>query len=101
MDFHAIINGNIKYIEEEIKKGTDINQQHIHNKNMRPLILACLAGRIEIINLLIIHGADINQTDLRGFTPLMVMGQENYNLGGLDEDKRSKIIKILIDAGGK
>ena len=101
MDFHAIINGNIEYIKEEIKKGIDINQQHIHNKNMRPLILACLAGQIEIIKLLIKHGADINQVDLRGFTPLMVMGQENYNLGGLDEDKRSEIIKILIDAGGK
>jgi ankyrin repeat protein len=101
MNFYAIIAGNIEYIKEEIKNGTDINQQHIHNKNMRPLIMACLAGQIEIINLLIKHGADINQVDLRGFTPLMVMSQENYNLGGLTDDKRTEIINILIKLGGK
>ncbi len=63
--------------------------------------MACLAGQIEIINLLIKHGADINQVDLRGFTPLMVMRQENYNLGGLIDDKRSEIIDILTKLGGK
>ena len=99
MNFHAIITGNIEYIKEEINKGIDINQQHIYNKNMRPLIMACLAGQIEIINLLIKHGADINQTDLRGFTPLMVMSQENYNLGGLTDAKRTEIIDILIELG--
>jgi ankyrin repeat protein len=97
--FSAIINDDIIFIQKEITRDVDINQQHIHNKNMRPLIFACLAGRIEIIKLLIKHGADINQVDLRGFTPLMVMRQENYNLGGLTDTKRTEIINILIGTG--
>ena len=56
---------------------------------MSPLHLAALSGNIEIIQLLVTHGADIFATNSRGETPLHLASGEN----------NIQAVNILLNAG--
>ena len=59
-----------------VSRVADVNK--IYQTGMTPLVFAVLTGRTEVVEILISHGADINQTDtlpinrceMKGFTPL-------------------------------
>ena len=61
-----------------VSRVADVNK--VYQTGMTPLVFAVLTGRTEVVEILISHGADINQTDTRpkkkglnemkGFTPL-------------------------------
>lgn len=62
-----ITKGDIEAVKSMIAAGTDINQKSV---GMTPLMYAARYNRVEIVNLLIAHGADLKTKSNRGFTAL-------------------------------
>ena len=62
-----ITKGDIEAVKSMITAGTDINQKSV---GMTPLMYAARYNRVEIVGLLIIHGADLKTKSNRGFTAL-------------------------------
>lgn len=61
----------LPFLEYILRAGADtyICDDYVHE--LTPLIHACKAGKTELVELLIKHGADVNYSDDRGDTPLM------------------------------
>ena len=66
----AILNENIDEVQLQLDAGTDVNEENAIGYT--PLHYAAGVGRIDILELLIEHGANINATDSsnKGATPL-------------------------------
>ena len=82
----------VRYLLEN----TDIDVNHINNLGWTALLEAIILGNggkehIEIIDLLLKHGADPNIADRNGITPLMHAREKKYK----------EIEKLLINAGAK
>ncbi|MBT3428885.1 MAG: hypothetical protein HN428_00525 [Proteobacteria bacterium] len=63
--WEAAMNGNIKAVKQHLAASTDVNDKNLHGGN--PLIFA---ESREIIELLIVAGADVNYSPENGITPL-------------------------------
>jgi ankyrin repeat protein len=63
----AIAKGDITSVKSFIAYGIDINER---NNDMTPLMLAARYNQVEIINVLLAHGANIKETNARGFNAL-------------------------------
>ena len=79
-----VTNGNISELEKGLEKRIDINTNvYGHKPFMWPgdtlLHLAARNNQVEIIKLLIKKGADITETNLYGFTPLMDAAVRNHH----------------------
>lgn len=82
----------VKYLLES----TDIDVNHINNLGWTALLEAIILGNggkdhIEIVNLLLKHGADPNIADKNGVTPLEHAREKNYK----------EIENLLIKAGAR
>ena len=62
-----ITKGDIEAVKSMIEAGTNINQKSV---GMTPLMYAARYNRVEIVSLLITHGADLKTKSNRGFTAL-------------------------------
>lgn len=68
--YSFIHKGDIEKIKEFISDSNfDVNK--IHSDSITPLSYACLFGDIEVIDLLLNHGADVNFRNSFGSTPLL------------------------------
>jgi ankyrin repeat protein len=80
------IDAAIKLIND---KDIDINYKDAHGYS--PILVAAMKDRLKIVKLLIKKGANVNDQEYRGQTPLM--GVANYTFENL------KLLELLIDAG--
>lgn len=93
MDFRMLIfNNNIEEIRKKIELGYSPNK--FSERGETPLSLAVSIGNIDMINLLLENGAEINlsQKDNLSYTPLI---NAIRNIKG----KNLEVIKLLIEAG--
>jgi len=106
----AIMNENIDEVQLQLDAGADVNEEN--SIGYTPLHYAAGVGRIDILELLIEHGANINATDSsnKGATPLDYAhwkgqtevievlkthnAQRTYGEGGKGENKSKASIKI-------
>lgn len=86
----AIMEGNFTAVEEAVAAGADVNKRDKHN-GAAPLSWAIVFGRTpKISRYLIAAGADTNQKDLSGDTPLK-----------LAQERMPEIVPDLIAAGAQ
>ncbi len=62
-----ITKGDLDAVQSMIVAGTDINEK---SKGMTPLMYAARYNKVEIVELLIKHGADLKMKSNRGYTAL-------------------------------
>ena len=62
--------GNLAGVQAELNKGVDVNAT---GNGQSPLHLAAIMGHVEVTELLIASGADLEGTDKHGNTPLHYM----------------------------
>jgi len=62
----AIRSGDLNKVESLLKTGNDVNEN-----SGEPLRIAISINRLDIVDQLILSGADVNLADEKGFTPLM------------------------------
>ena len=79
-------NDNITGIKELLKDGIDINEEDCFWGT--PLHLAVHNGKLEIIEFLLIEGADVNSTNAEGETPIFMICYFD-----------KKLFKMLLDYG--
>jgi ankyrin repeat protein len=72
---------NTEVASELISQGGDVNYTH---SNSTPLIVACGKKNLDIVTLLLNHGAKINVSNVGGVTPLHAACK-----GGEDGDSNS------------
>ncbi len=69
--FNAIYAHNISFLEQRLQKDSINNFILMDFGGFTPLMLACLAGDLEIVDFLLTQDADVNKHNSRGWTPLM------------------------------
>lgn len=88
--FTAALENNINELQECLAQGADVNAKNgAYSGSWTALMVACANGHIQIANILIENGADVNISDNTGETALMV-ASANDNL---------ETIKLLIQHG--
>jgi hypothetical protein len=80
--------GDVQRIEKMLKDGTDANCKR-PGEGSTPLIAAANAGKTESLRILINNGANVNETNLNGWTALM----GSVNGGYLD------VCELLLASG--
>ena len=85
--FSSKILFSFHFFQAIIDKGVDVN--HSNHKNIYALHMACSAGSVEIVRLLINRGASVDCRNQLNQTPLMVASEFNH----------SEIIQYLLDEG--
>lgn len=86
----ACILGNVDFVKSAIEADPAVADAPIGNdKSESPLVIAALHGRVEIVRLLLEHGATMNYNDDRRTTPLHAAAE-----GG-----NTEIVKLLLDHG--
>lgn len=91
--FDAVYKGDIAKINEVIKNGEDINRVVGEDT---PLTYAISLGKIEVVKVLLAHGADVNKQ-----TPILTI----LRYGGMqpnteaDELRRLAVLNLLLEAG--
>lgn len=112
----SIMNGDIISVKKIIKSGFDLNSKITDTDT--PLIFAVEQNRVEMVQLLIDSGADVNYTDKKVFSGGYGSGSSNQGYTALIcasalihperlknnawkpfVDRNHAIIKLLIDAG--
>jgi ankyrin repeat protein len=84
-----IFNKKFGVAEQMIKNGADINEKTILKTS--PLLAAAEKGSIELVDLLLQKGADVNAVNVFGKTALInAMGNENSNT-------RNSLLKLLLE----
>ena len=80
----AITYDNIEIVNFFLDKGIDVNATSRKSK-FTPLMCACCYGRLELVKLLLDHGADSSRSDYKGLTALDFAKKMN----------KKSVIKIL------
>lgn len=86
--FYSVVIGNLSLVSFFLKKGALVNRKTNFHK-ISPLCKAVEACNVDIVELLLKHGADPNTSNALGVTPLHVACWKNNEL----------IIKLLIQNG--
>jgi ankyrin repeat protein len=102
---YAARDGRTAEAEQLIAAGADIEQAEANG--IRPLLMALLTYRLDIVHLLLEHGADVNADDFWGRTPLFAAveyrNRDLRNRDLIDEpvDRAAllDIIEVLIERG--
>jgi ankyrin repeat protein len=96
--FEAIVRDDLDGVKECIKSGIDIDGRITPEcikkiggeddvcQGLTPIILACAAGKIQIVKWLLKNGADINKTTAHGVT----------SFAAAIADNRQEVVKLLI-----
>jgi len=85
---NAILTGNIKEVRRSLESGVDLNQI-IEGEQCYPIHFA-VNSSLEIMQLLIDHGADVNVKDQKGKTPLHIVAAVKPSI---------EKMQLLIDNG--
>lgn len=75
--FYAVENKDIEYYKALLNH--DANANFINNKKMNPLFYAIKASNNNVLGNLVRKGADINQKDIEGNTPILVARYKNLS----------------------
>jgi len=70
----SIVKGDIETVKKLIELGTDVNEK---SNGMTPLMIASRYNRVEIVELLLKNGANINLKDSKGKTALQHAERSN------------------------
>ncbi len=81
--------GHLSLVKLLLEKGADPNIASNNHLKVAPIHSACAISHIDITELLIRHGADVNAKQIQGITPL----HEAAHNG------QTKLLKLLIDNG--
>lgn len=87
----AALDGDSAKIEELLAKGETVDIRNTDQRGRSALYAAIDMGYLDIVSLLIKRGAEVNQSDKHGTTPLMAAGQS----GG----PYRQLVRTLLDAG--
>jgi len=89
----AADNGDINKVKALIKSGVNVNSYYVPY-GYSSLSVAIMSCHLEIVELLVENGADINDTNIRGVTPLLDASWGNSTV----DDYRTivKIVKLLL-----
>lgn len=85
----AVMDEDAEEVEDLLRRGRKINARDKAREGMTPLHAAMETGNIEIMQLLLAHGAKANSRDHQKRTPLMM----------IDEDVDKEAVRILISYG--
>ena len=85
--FTYVEDGNIQLVKNYINSGYDLNIQNYNDDGYTPLIYAILKDNIEIVELLLNAGADIDKQDNNGYTALIYAAYDNNR----------NVIELLLD----
>ena len=88
----AARDGNIEAVKQHIAAGTDVSARHNMGRHT-PLYFAVFKGHMEIAELLIANGADVNAKDDNGNTPVDWID--------VDDVDSKEIADLLRKHGGK
>jgi len=80
-------NGDVAQVESLISRGADVNWVNQKYLNWTPLIAAAFHGKSEAAKVLIESGADMNQTNIFGQTPLWLAASNG-----------NEVVEVLIEA---
>lgn len=70
--FNAVETGNIEYLQEFLRKGTDVNTRNDYDETL--LHIAASRGQADCVQELLAHDADFEAIELDGMTPLYYAG---------------------------
>jgi len=81
----AIIRGHTEIVRLMLERGADVNGRMPGGEHGRyfPLLMACNRHKLEAAKVLLEFGADVNLSDPTGYTPLMMLGADDVELGRL------------------
>jgi hypothetical protein len=85
----AVANSDVKKVRRLLRQGADVNGQDEKQDKMTPLFVAVEHGNLEILRLLLDHGASANTTDEDGDSALIIAA----------EYSSAEALRALIDAG--
>lgn len=89
--FSSIRQNNLRWLEELINDGSDINITNKFQDNVTPLIMAAKAGRLQLVRLLIKNGAKLGVYD----------NNEKTFFDYLTEDEKDNLLKEFPDLESK
>ncbi len=87
----AIVNGDVKLVQDFISKGVNVNKKDENGEDSTPLHLAMREGNLKIVQILLNSGANVNAEDYSKNMPLME----------IDENTSPEIIRLLVRHGAK
>ena len=90
--------GDLKKVQELLKKGADVNAKDEKEEGITALMAASIAGHLDIVRLLLKKGADVNAKDAAGRTALMFAAQEKESE---DMISSAPIVKLLLENGAE
>ncbi len=83
--------GDAIEVMNQINQGVEVNAQNLFAGGYTPLMLAAQGGHLDVVQLLIENGADVNARNLAGVTALMEASR-----GGFD-----RIVELLLKNGAE
>ena len=97
----AAFTGDLALVERLVRDGATVRS--VSNDQMSPLHAAIEGGHVEIVALLLAHGADPNEIDSTGFTPLFhAIDLESDAARQLNKPQPStEILETLLRAGAE
>lgn len=74
---HAVMGGNIRNVLRLIELGADALKVSLYEE-VSAMHLAAENGHVDVITLLLEHGADVNQVDREGVTPVLLAAKRGH-----------------------
>ena len=88
--WRATANNNVAMTKLLLENGANVDQENkTSSGNLTSLIFPSQEGYLEIVQLLVEHGADVNYNAFRGFTPIRIAARNGH----------LKIVKFLAENG--
>ena len=87
--FAAVEKNDLPLLKNLLKRGAQVNAKDRLKYGQTPLMLASKHGHLEILNELIDHGADIDDTNIDGYSAIIIATENGH----------TKIVEQLIKKG--
>ena len=91
--FRALCDGKLAVIKAQLQNGADVNREfkaEVDSWRCTPLVISAFYGRMKVVNVLLVTGADVNKVmENGGFFPLCVAAQNGH----------TAMVTKLLDAG--